>query len=148
MLKHKLLVGVVASASVLGIPAAVLPGVPQNAARAADYDTVHQEWLATEREMNEEKARYAAAMNGVDRKGNKGKQLTAQHEQAMNRIRNRRQALRAQLDRMGANAGKPQPGQVQQKLDTVADQVAAEKQRHAEKMRNLPKGSAAAAAEV
>lgn len=147
-MKRSLIIGVFASASVLGVPAAFVPFTAPAAAHAGEYETVNEQWLATEREMREEEARYLAASKGLDRKSGQAKQLKDQHERKMNEIRGRRQNLRARLDRMGPGAGKPQPGAVAQKLENVGDQIANENQRHAEKMKTLPRGSAAAAAEV
>lgn len=122
----------------------VLPMSPvsfQSTARAQAYEDVVNEINEVDRQIMEAEGRFAKQTAGMNKGGRQYKQMQADHEQSLKQLRNRKSQLRDQAERarnkqgVAATAGK---------LENNAEAIANEKKRHAEALKRLPAGSAAA----
>jgi len=137
--KRMWMCSVAVAAAVSYLP--VSPVAFQAVASGQAYEDVVQQINDVDRQIMEADGRFAKQTAGMNKGGRQYKQLQAEHEQSLKQLRNRKAQLRDQAERarnrqgVAATAGK---------LENNADAIANEKKRHAEALKRLPAGSAAA----
>lgn len=113
----------------------------QSSAHAQAYEDVVNEINEVDRQIRDAEGRFAQQTAGMNKGGRQYKQLQADHEKSLNQLRNRKQQLREQAERARNKQG---AAAVAGKLENNAEAIANEKKRHAEAMKRMPAGSAAA----
>lgn len=150
-MKRYLIAGVLASAAVAGLPSvahgrADLPASTTYYAASGDSIADLRAQLADlDRQEREAQDEFNRARNASGNKTKGAQNAKAKLDNRLREINQRRNQLKNQVQRATAGDGAKQA--FQEKLDNANEAAAAERKRHAERMKNLPKGSAAAAAE-
>ena len=143
--------GVLASGALAGLPSIAFGVAEPREGRtlyAASGDAIadlRTELADTDRQLREAEDQYNKERNAAGRNTRGEREAKQRFEGRARAIRQRKEQLRNQIER--ATDGKGAGRAYQEKLDNTNDQIGAERKRHAERMKNLPRGSAAAAAE-
>ncbi|HEX8912859.1 MAG TPA: hypothetical protein VF796_10905 [Humisphaera sp.] len=109
-------------------------------ARADSYDEIVTQLNDTERQLRDEDARFAQETAGMNRGSRTYREASRRHDDNIKEIRDRRAKLKVQAERAKTST----VAKAGDRLENTGDKIEAEKRRHAEAMKKLPAGSAAA----
>jgi hypothetical protein len=119
-------------------------GLSPSPAFGQSYEDLVARLNDTEREIRENDERFARETAGMNRGSRTYRDLQRQRDEREREIRSRRVKLKEQVDRSKAST----VGKAGDRLENVGDAIENEKKRHAEAMKKLPAGSAAAQIEA